>query len=91
MPVGRSMAAADVAATLAKAGVATLDIEPGSPWENASGESFNSRLRDEVPNREVFGSLAEAEVILEEHRRADNRDPPHSSLGSVAPGVFAAR
>jgi len=121
MPVGRSMAAADVVATpadvaatrggpaylrsddgpefvaaavrgwLAKAGVATSSVEPGSPWQNASSESFNSRLRDELLGREVFGSLREAEVILEEHRRASNHDRPHSSLGYVAPAVFASR
>ena len=76
---------------LARMGVGTLYIEPGSPWENAYSESFNSRLRDELLNREVFGSLREAEVILAEHRRAYNHDRPHSSLGYVAPAVFASR
>ena len=88
---GPEFIAAAVRRWLAAAGVATLYIEPGSPWENASGESFNSRLRDELLNREVFGSLAEAEVILAEHRRAYNHDRPHSSLGYVAPAVFASR
>ena len=83
--------AAAVKGWLAKAGVATLSIEPGSPWQNAPGESLNIRPRDEVLNRDVFGSSREAEVLLEEHRRADNHDRPHSSLGSVAPWVFAAR
>ena len=69
--------------------MATPSITPGSPWENAYSESFNSRLRDELLDREVFGSLAE--VLLAEHRRAYNRDRPHSSLGCVAPAVFASR
>ena len=88
---GPEFIAAAVKGWLAKVGVATLYIEPGSPRENAYSESFNSRLRDELLNREVFGSLAEAEVILAEHRRAYNHDRPHSSLGYVAPAVFASR
>lgn len=42
---------------LANSGVATLYIEPGSPWQNAYSESFNSRFRDELLNREVLTSL----------------------------------
>jgi len=38
---------------LERAGVKTLYIEPGSPWENGYSESFNSRFRDELLNREV--------------------------------------
>jgi transposase InsO family protein len=71
--------------------VATLCIEPGSPWENAYSESFNSRLGDEVPDRELFVSLKEAQVFLEEHRRQYNEERPHSSLGYVAPAVFLAQ
>ena len=88
---GPEFIAAAVKGWLAKMGVATLYIEPGSPWENAYSESFDSRLRDELLNREVFGSLREAEVILAEHGRAYNHDRPHSSLGYVAPAVFASR
>ena len=29
----------------------TLYIEPGSPWENGYVESFNGKLRDELPER----------------------------------------
>ena len=32
----------------------------GSPWENGYIESFNSKLRDELLNREIFTSLTEA-------------------------------
>ena len=88
---GPEFIAAAVKGWPAKEGVVTLYIEPGSPWENAYSESFNSRLRDELLNREVFGSLKEAEVLLAEYRRAYNHDRPHSSLGYVAPAVFAAR
>lgn len=74
---------------LAQEGTKTLYIEPGSPWENAYSESFNSRLRDEVLNGELFTSEKEAAVLLEQHRRAYNEERPHSALGYVAPAVFA--
>jgi transposase InsO family protein len=41
-------------------GAKTAFIEPGSPWENGYCESFNSKLRDELLNGEIFYSLAEA-------------------------------
>ena len=34
--------------------VRTLFIEPGSPWENGYGESFNGKLRDELLDAEIF-------------------------------------
>jgi transposase InsO family protein len=74
---------------LAEVETATLYIEPGSPWENAYSESFNSRLRDELLNGELFSSEKEAAVLLERHRRVYNEERPHSSLGYVAPAVFA--
>ena len=45
--------------------VKTLYIEPGSPWENGYNESFNGKLRDELLNRELFYSLAEARYLIE--------------------------
>ena len=46
-------------------GAMTAFIEPGSPWENGYCESFNSKLRDELLNGEIFYSMAEAKVIIE--------------------------
>ena len=50
---------------LEAAGIKTLYIEPGSPWENGHIESFHDKLRDECLNRELFRSIVEARVILE--------------------------
>ena len=47
--------------------VKTLFIEPGSPWENGYVESFNGKLRDELLNREVFDTLLEAKVLIEQY------------------------
>jgi putative transposase len=86
---GPEFIAKEVRRWLAEVETATLYIEPGSPWENAYSESFNSRLRDELLNGELFSSEKEAAVLLEQHRRAYNEERPHSSLGYVAPAVFA--
>jgi putative transposase len=67
-------------------GVKTLFIEPDSPWENGYCESFNSKLRDELPNGEMFTTLREAQVLIENWRHAVR---PHSSLGYRPPAPEA--
>jgi transposase InsO family protein len=76
---------------LERSGVRTLYITPGSPWENAYCESFNSRLRDEFLNREEFASEMEAKVLSAEWRRDYNEARPHSALGDQTPAEFAKR
>ena len=71
-------------------GVGPLYIEPGAPWENGFNESFNSRFRDELLNRELFTSLKEAKVVTEDYRLGYNHRRPHSSLGYQTPAAFAA-
>lgn len=74
---------------LAGQNIETAFIEPGSPWENAYSESFNSRFRDELLDREIFTSLLEARTLIEQHRRDYNERRPHSSLGYKTPKEFA--
>jgi putative transposase len=74
---------------LGRIGVKTLYIEPGSPWENGYNESFNSKLRDELLNGEIFYSLAEARIVVEGWRRQYNTVRPHSSLGYRPPAPEA--
>ncbi len=64
----------------AMVGAKTAFIEPGSPWENGCCESFNARFRDELLNAEVFYSLREAQILIENWRRHYNTVRPHSSL-----------
>jgi putative transposase len=66
-------------------GVKTLFIEPGSPWENGYIESFNGKLRDELLNREIFTTLTEAKILIEQWRKEYNQVRPHSSLGYQPP------
>jgi putative transposase len=72
---------------LAGLGSQPLYIEPGSPWENGYCESFNSKLRDELLNGEIFYSLKEAQVLTERWRMHYNTRRPHSSLGYRPPAL----
>jgi putative transposase len=59
----------------------TAYIEKGSPWENGYIESFNGKLRDELLHGEIFYSLREAQIEIEQWRQHYNTRQPHSSLG----------
>ncbi len=63
-------------------------IEPGSPWQNGKGESFNGKFRDECLRMEIFGNWNEAVVISEKWRKFYNGERPHSSLGYQTPDEF---
>ena len=81
---GAEMTAKIVRSWLAKLGTNQLYIEPGSPWENGYCEMFNGKLRDECLNGEIFYSLKEAIVVLEQWRNQYNTIRPHSSLNLSA-------
>ena len=70
---------------IAAVGAKTPHIEPGSPWENGYCERFNARFRDELLNGEVFYSLRDAQIIIDEWRKHDNTKRPHSALGYRPP------
>lgn len=72
------------------AGVSTLYIEPGSPWQNGYAESFHSRLRDELLSTELFETLREAKELAMHWRMDYNHHRPHSSLRYMTPATFAA-
>ena len=65
--------------------VKPLFIKPGSPWENGFIESFNGKMRDEFLNGEIFYSLKEAEILLEQWRLEYNTVRPHSALNYKPP------
>jgi transposase InsO family protein len=75
---------------LKAAGVKTLYVAPGSPWENGYVESFNSKLRDELLNRELFLHIDELTYVADRWRMDYNHYRPHSSLDYMAPAAFAA-
>jgi len=69
--------------------VRTLFIERGSPWENGYIESFNGKLRDELLDREIFTTLEEARILIEQWRKEYNQTRPHSALGYRPPAPEA--
>lgn len=88
---GSEFIAAEVQAWLQDSGSAPQYIDPGCPWQNGFQESFHGKVRDELLNREVFVSVAEAQARLEAHRRWYNQERPHSSLKYLPPNKFAER
>lgn len=86
---GGEFTAAAVRAWLGTLEVKPLYIEPGSPWENGYVESFHGKLRDELLNGEIFDTLWEAQVLLEQWRREYNTVRPHSALGYRPPAPEA--
>ncbi len=69
-------------------GIQSAPIDPGKPWQNGVNERFNGTLRDECLNQEVWTSVQEAQVVIEQWRQAYNRERPHSSLGYQTPTEF---
>ena len=86
---GPEFVAEELRKWLAKVGIGTLYIEPGSPWENGYCESFNGKLRDECLNGEIFYSLKEAQIVIEKWRVEYNTRRPHAALGYRPPAPAA--
>ena len=86
---GPEFVAKDLRQWLVDIGAKTLYIEPGSPWENGYCESFNSKLRDEFLNGEIFYSMKELRVLAGRWRGYYNAARPHSSLGYKPPAPEA--
>ena len=58
-------------------------------WENGYIESFNGKMTGELLNREMFATLTEAKVLIEQWRREYNQVRLHSSLGYRPPAPEA--
>jgi len=85
---GPELVATKLVEWLSERGAQTHHIDPGSPWQNAYGESFNAILRRECLNRELFYGVLEARVKAEAWRQRYNNRRPHSSLGYRTPVQF---
>jgi putative transposase len=73
---------------LSSANIETALIEPGKPWQNALGESFNGKFRDECLSMEWFRNRTDAKIVIEAWRRHYNEIRPHSSLDDLTPAEF---
>jgi putative transposase len=87
---GPEFVAREVTHWLARANVKTLFIAKGSPWENGYVESFNSRFRDELLDRELFLGLEDARWVIDRWRLDYNHHRVHSALDYQTPAAFAA-
>jgi putative transposase len=76
---------------LSEAKIETALIDPGKPWQNAAGESFNGKFRDECLSLEWFRNRMDAKMVIDEWRRHYNETRPHSSLGYLTPTEFKRR
>ena len=76
---------------LAKADFETALIEPGKPWQNGHGESFNGKFRDECLGLEWLRNRTDAKIVIESWRRHYNEVRPHSSLGNLTPAESKRR
>lgn len=88
---GPEFIAKAVKAWLDKNGARSIYINPGSPWENSYIESFHGKLRDECLNQEIFSSIEQAGIVLENWRQEYNNYRPHSSLGGLSPLEYLLR
>lgn len=68
--------------------VTTHFIEPGSPWQNGYGESFNAIFRDDCLNRWALYSVREAQVVADHWLGKYNGYRPHGSLKGLTPNLF---
>jgi putative transposase len=85
---GPEFIAKAIKAWLSKNGARSIYINPGSPWENSYIESFHGKLRDECLNQEIFSSIEQAGIVLENWRQEYNNYRPHSSLGGLSPSEY---
>lgn len=82
---GSELIADELQACMQEHRIQIATIDPGKPWQNSSNESFNGTLRRECLNAELFGSLMEARVVIEQWRRQYNQQRPHSSQNYITP------
>lgn len=82
---GAELVAEKLQRCLREQGIRIATIEPGKPWQNGSNESFNGTLRNECLNAELFGSLMEAQIVIEQWRKKYNELRPHSSQDYITP------
>lgn len=82
---GPGMIAKELRIWLTRVGTRNAYILPRSPWENGYCESFNGKLRNELLDGEIFYTLRESQVIIEQWRWHYNQIRPHSALGYRRP------
>jgi transposase InsO family protein len=65
---------------LGQVGITSIQIYPGSPWENGYNERFNGTLRREILNAEWFATTRQAQTVIDQWLRQYNHVRPHHAL-----------
>ena len=86
---GREFIADVVQEWLAEQRVHAAFIEKASPQQNCYIERFNGSMRRELLNGEMFHSVLEAKVVVEEWLLLYNTRRPHRGLGGRTPAAYA--
>ena len=82
---GSEFIARDLQAWFKKVGIKSIQIYPGSPWENGYNERFNGTLRKEALNAEWFSTIKQAQIVINTWLRQHNHLRPHQSLNIRPP------
>jgi putative transposase len=69
----------------------STSLTPLSDNQHIYCESFNGKLRNELLDGEIFYTLREAQVLIEQWRQHYNRIRPHSALGYRPPAPTLTR
>ena len=86
---GREFIADSVQEWLAAQQVHAVFVAKASPQQNCYIERFNGSMRRELLNGELFGSVLEAKVVIDEWLELDNTRRPHRGLAGQTPAAYA--
>lgn len=86
---GREFIAETVIQWLDEQGVKAVFIAKASPQQNCYVERFNGSMRRELLNGELFHSVLEAKVVIEEWLEKYNHLRSHRGLGGKTPAAYA--
>jgi transposase InsO family protein len=86
---GREFIGEELKLWLKEQGVTPIFIEKASPTQNCFIERFNGSMRRELLNGEMFHSVLEAQVVIDEWNELYNTRRPHRGLGGKTPAAYA--
>jgi putative transposase len=86
---GREFIGEELKLWLKKQDVTPIFIEKASPTQDAYIERFNGSMRRELLNGELFHSVLEGKVVIDEWLVLYNTRRPHRGLGGKTPAAYA--
>jgi putative transposase len=86
---GREFIGEELQLWLEEQGVTPLFIAKASPTQNCYIERFNGSMRRELLNGELFHSVLEAKVVIEQWLELYNTRRPHRGLDGKTPAAYS--